>query len=236
MPQLPRLVSSQTVYDGHLLTVELDELEMDGGVITKREIIRHPGAVCMVPVTESGQLLFVTQYRHAAGGRLLELPAGTLEAGEAPAGRRLSRAPGRGRPETGPGRASGRFLCRAQATRPSTSTSSSAIALEPSSLDGDEDEDIEIERAEPGRGAGRHRLGRDLRREVRYRHPPMASIVESIGRGTFYSTNVCHVIDRLNGTRVGSAGAGQSRLAVCAHGTPSRRSSCTGRLSMSPRS
>jgi ADP-ribose pyrophosphatase len=42
------------------------------------------GAVCMVPVTAEGKLLLVTQYRHAAGKRLLELPAGTLEPGEPP--------------------------------------------------------------------------------------------------------------------------------------------------------
>jgi ADP-ribose pyrophosphatase len=81
----PSVLSSETVYRGRLFNVELDTLAMDGGVTAYREIIRHPGAVCMVPVTNEGKLLFVTQYRHAAGTRLLELPAGTLEKGEAPA-------------------------------------------------------------------------------------------------------------------------------------------------------
>jgi ADP-ribose pyrophosphatase len=80
----PVLLSTETVYRGRLFNVELDTIAMDGGVTAYREIIRHPGAVCMVPVTNEGKLLFVTQYRHAAGTRLLELPAGTLKKGEAP--------------------------------------------------------------------------------------------------------------------------------------------------------
>ena len=80
----PRLVSSETAYAGHLFDISLDRIEMDGGVLAVRETIRHPGAVCMVPVTADGRLLLVTQYRHAAGRRLLELPAGTLEPGEEP--------------------------------------------------------------------------------------------------------------------------------------------------------
>jgi len=84
MREYPRLVSSQTVYHGKLFDVELDELEMPGGGIARREIIRHPGAVCMVPIDADGRIVLVTQYRHAAGKRLLELPAGTLEPGEEP--------------------------------------------------------------------------------------------------------------------------------------------------------
>jgi len=148
VPDIPRLLSSKTVYAGHLFDVELDELEMEGGVITKREIIRHHGAVCMIPVTESGELLFVTQYRHATAGRLLELPAGTLEAGEPPLAavsrelqEEVGQKPGRvvslGGFYVAPGYTTEYihlFLCD---------------RLEPSSLDGDEDEDIEIEQLSP---------------------------------------------------------------------------------------
>lgn len=80
----PRLISTETVYTGRLFNVLLDTIEMDGGVVARREILRHPGAVCMVPVDGDGNLVLVTQYRHAAGRRLLELPAGTLEPGEDP--------------------------------------------------------------------------------------------------------------------------------------------------------
>ncbi len=65
----PRLISTETVYAGRLFNVLLDTIEMDGGVVARREILRHPGAVCMVPVDGDGNLVLVTQYRHAAGRR-----------------------------------------------------------------------------------------------------------------------------------------------------------------------
>ena len=82
--ELPELLSTSTAYRGHLFDVHVDELRMPNGVIARRENLRHPGAVCMVPVTNDGKLLLVTQYRHSAGRRLLEIPAGTLEPGEDP--------------------------------------------------------------------------------------------------------------------------------------------------------
>ena len=140
----PRLLSSETVYEGRLFNVDLDRIEMDGGVIAHRETLRHPGAVAMVPVTADGKLLLVTQYRHAAGRRLLELPAGTLEKGEEPIAavarelpEEVGHRPGRIEPLGGfyvaPGYTTEYihlFVC---------------TELEESRLDGDEDEDIEVE-------------------------------------------------------------------------------------------
>lgn len=140
----PRVVATETVYRGRLFDVELATLEMDGGVVARRETIRHPGAVCMVPVRADGALLLVTQYRHAAGRRLLELPAGTLEPGEVPEGavrrelqEEVGYVPGRVVPLGGfyvaPGYTSEYihlFAC---------------LELQPSRLAGDEDEDIEVE-------------------------------------------------------------------------------------------
>lgn len=48
------------------------------------DIVEHVGAVTLIPIDERGHILFVRQYRHAAGRQLLELPAGTLEADELP--------------------------------------------------------------------------------------------------------------------------------------------------------
>ena len=67
MTDLPVVLSTATVYKGRLFNVDVTELRMPNGVIARREGITHPGAVCMVPVTDGGGLLFVTQYRHAAG-------------------------------------------------------------------------------------------------------------------------------------------------------------------------
>jgi ADP-ribose pyrophosphatase len=140
---LPELVSSSVAYHGRLFDVEVAELRMPGGVVARRESIRHPGAVCMVPVTARGTLLLVTQYRHAAGRRLLELPAGTLEPGEPPVAavsrelqEEVGMIPGRIEPLGGlfvaPGYTSEYihlFVCS---------------SLQASVLPGDDDEDIEV--------------------------------------------------------------------------------------------
>jgi ADP-ribose pyrophosphatase len=137
------VISSDVVYRGRLFDVELDRLRFGNGIEANREILRHPGAVCMIPVAADGTIYFVTQYRHAAGRRLLELPAGTLEPGEDPADtavRELQEEvgfrPGQVQPLGGfyvaPGYTSEYihlFLC---------------TELEASVLDGDDDEDIEI--------------------------------------------------------------------------------------------
>jgi ADP-ribose pyrophosphatase len=140
----PRLVSREIGYVGRLFNVDLDRVELDNGVIAVRETLRHPGAVCMVPVTDNGRLLLVTQYRHAAGRRLLELPAGTLEPGEDPrpaAIRELQEEVGH-RP--GKVEALGGFF-----VAPGYTTEYIHLfvctELTPSRLDGDEDEDIEVE-------------------------------------------------------------------------------------------
>lgn len=49
-----------------------------------REIVRHPGAVAILPLLDDGRICLIENYRVAAGGHLWELPAGTLEAGEEP--------------------------------------------------------------------------------------------------------------------------------------------------------
>ncbi|MEO8541682.1 MAG: NUDIX hydrolase [bacterium] len=140
----PRLLSTETAYSGRLFNVSLDKIEMDGGVIAYRETIRHPGAVCMVPVNADGNLLLVTQYRHAAGKRLLEIPAGTLEPGEEP----LAAVSRELQEEVGyrPGRieALGGFF-----VAPGYTTEYIYLyicsELEPARLAADDDEDIEVE-------------------------------------------------------------------------------------------
>lgn len=141
----PRLVSAETVYRGRLFDVELATIELEGGVTALRETIRHPGAVCMVPVLDDGSLLLVRQYRHAAGRRLLELPAGTLERDEAPeeaVARELQEEVGYvpGRVE----RLGGFFVAPGYTSEYIHLFVCSG--LRESRLAGDEDEDIEVER------------------------------------------------------------------------------------------
>ena len=77
-----RLISSRTVFEGRLLTVRLDEVELADGKRAAREMVRHPGAVAIVALAPDDQVVMIRQYRHAAGEVLWELPAGVLEPGE----------------------------------------------------------------------------------------------------------------------------------------------------------
>lgn len=68
---------ARTVYEGSLLSVTVES--WDG---REREIVEHPGAVAIVAVDAEGYVTLVRQLREATGGELLEIPAGTAEAGE----------------------------------------------------------------------------------------------------------------------------------------------------------
>jgi ADP-ribose pyrophosphatase len=78
------LLKSEIVYPGHAFTIRRDTLRLPDGRETRFDIVEHVGSVIILPLDANGHLLFVRQYRHAAGLDLLELPAGTLDEGEAP--------------------------------------------------------------------------------------------------------------------------------------------------------
>jgi ADP-ribose pyrophosphatase len=85
-------VESQEVFKGKKFSVRVDTITDRPGHTYRREIVVHPGAVVMLPVTKEGKLVLVRQWRRATGKVLLELPAGTLDEGEEPlttAGREL---------------------------------------------------------------------------------------------------------------------------------------------------
>lgn len=77
-------LSSAHPWTGRYLRVRIDEIERSDGHRTTREVIEHPGAVAML-AWDGERLAMVRQWRHATGQVLLEIPAGTLEAGEQPA-------------------------------------------------------------------------------------------------------------------------------------------------------
>jgi ADP-ribose pyrophosphatase len=79
------LIRSETLLKGRAFAIRRDHLKTPDGREAKFDIIEHGGSVVIVPVDDEGNLLFVRQYRHAAGMDLLELPAGTLEKDEDPA-------------------------------------------------------------------------------------------------------------------------------------------------------
>ena len=77
-------LTSKQIFDGVVVKLFVDEIELPNGNKSVREIVRHPGAVCVIPVTDSGEVIMVKQFRYAFGQVLLEVPAGKLEPGEDP--------------------------------------------------------------------------------------------------------------------------------------------------------
>jgi ADP-ribose pyrophosphatase len=78
------LLKSEVLLKGRAFAIRRDYLKTPAGRETKLEIIEHGGSVVVIPVDENGNMLLVRQYRHATGGDLLELPAGTLDEDEDP--------------------------------------------------------------------------------------------------------------------------------------------------------
>ena len=83
-PELTRLSSVQ-VYGGRTLKVAVDTVRLPNGRVIDLEMIRHPGASAVVPVHADGTVTLIRQVRYAAGGWLLEIPAGKLDPEETPA-------------------------------------------------------------------------------------------------------------------------------------------------------
>ncbi|WP_234414164.1 NUDIX hydrolase [Paenibacillus sp. CAA11] len=78
-----KTLSTRSVFEGKVVSLHIDTVELPNGETATREIIRHPGAVAVLAVRE-GRILLVDQYRQALGRCELEIPAGKLEKGEEP--------------------------------------------------------------------------------------------------------------------------------------------------------
>jgi ADP-ribose pyrophosphatase len=78
------ILSSEHLFGGKVFDLWREKIRYPDGRVTGIEFIKHGGAVTILPVDAEGNIWFVRQYRHPTGGLLLELPAGTLEAGEDP--------------------------------------------------------------------------------------------------------------------------------------------------------
>ncbi|MDT0277137.1 NUDIX hydrolase [Blastococcus goldschmidtiae] len=80
-----RVLDSETVFDGHVISLRRDTVAMPGGGDSVREVVTHPGAVAVVALDDDGQVVLLRQYRHPVGQYLWELPAGLRDAdGEPP--------------------------------------------------------------------------------------------------------------------------------------------------------
>ena len=78
-------LESELIFDGKVVHLYRDKVELPDGNTSIREYVKHLGAVCVVPVTDEGEIVLVRQYRYAIERELLEIPAGKLDyAGEDP--------------------------------------------------------------------------------------------------------------------------------------------------------
>lgn len=79
-----KTMKSEKIYEGKILTLRIDTVELPNKKYSKREIIEHPGAVAIIPLTDDGDIILVNQFRKAIESDLLEIPAGKLEPEENP--------------------------------------------------------------------------------------------------------------------------------------------------------
>jgi 8-oxo-dGDP phosphatase len=82
-PEAWPVVASDTLVRGRLVTVRTDKVRMPGGNLAERDVVLHPGAVAVLALDETGQVLLIRQYRHPVSKLLWEIPAGLRDvAGE----------------------------------------------------------------------------------------------------------------------------------------------------------
>lgn len=81
---IEKTLSSKTIYDGKIISLTLEEVELPDGNRAQRELVQHSGAVALIPLTDDGKLVLVKQYRKSLNRTLIEIPAGRIEVGEEP--------------------------------------------------------------------------------------------------------------------------------------------------------
>lgn len=79
-----RTLISEKIFEGKVITVCLDTVEIENDMTTTREVVKHGGGAGVVAINEKGEVALVRQFRYALGKELLEIPAGKIEKGEEP--------------------------------------------------------------------------------------------------------------------------------------------------------
>ncbi|WP_078545923.1 NUDIX hydrolase [Litchfieldia alkalitelluris] len=79
-----KTIARQTIFEGKIIDLHVEDVELPNGKTSKREIIKHPGAVAVIGVTKEDRILMVRQYRKPMERVMVEIPAGKLEKGEEP--------------------------------------------------------------------------------------------------------------------------------------------------------
>lgn len=84
MPHTEAMLERKEIFNGRVIRVTLDKVQLEDGTTSTREVVHHHGGACVLPVDADGNVTMVRQFRYALGEELWELPAGKLEAGEDP--------------------------------------------------------------------------------------------------------------------------------------------------------
>ena len=84
MNLIEKCLSREYLYNGAIINLRRDKALLPNGAGCHREVVEHPGGVCVAALTPQNELLFVRQYRYPYGEIILELPAGKLSHGESP--------------------------------------------------------------------------------------------------------------------------------------------------------
>ncbi|WP_163537710.1 NUDIX hydrolase [Gracilibacillus sp. YIM 98692] len=79
-----KTIHSEHIFEGRVIRLQVDDVTLPDGNQSKREIVKHPGAVAIIPKTKDNKIVFVKQYRKPLEKTLIEIPAGKLEDGESP--------------------------------------------------------------------------------------------------------------------------------------------------------
>ena len=72
------------IFKGKIVHLTTEKVRLPNGHEMELEVVRHPGASAVVPLTDAGEVILIRQYRHAVGGFIYEVPAGKLDHGEPP--------------------------------------------------------------------------------------------------------------------------------------------------------
>lgn len=79
-----KTIQSELKFKGRIITLQVDVVELPNGKTSNREIVKHPGAVAVIAVTNDKKIILVEQFRKALERSIIEIPAGKIEIGEAP--------------------------------------------------------------------------------------------------------------------------------------------------------
>ncbi len=79
-----KTISSETKFQGKIVNVRIEDVELENGQTAYREFVEHPGGVGIVAITPNNKMLLVKQFRKAVECETIEIPAGKLERGEDP--------------------------------------------------------------------------------------------------------------------------------------------------------